>query len=141
MIDKRISYEETYVSDIYNTTTGYFTIDKSLLEELSPIEYPEAEYGTISIEYPTDRPKAKLAMVMISPTKDDTDYCWRYIDLPYKFIDELIGIIHSADKRGKYLSICNFRKVLYLATHSKKYKTRKKNMNRAIKILQEIPMS
>lgn len=105
MIDKRISYEETYISDIYNTTTGYFTIDKSLLEELSPIEYPEAEYGTILIEYPTDIPEAKLTMVMISPTKDDTDYCWRYIDLPYEFIDELINAMNSINKICETFSI------------------------------------
>lgn len=138
MIDKRISYEETYVSDVYNTTTGYFIIDKSLLEQLIPTEYPEADHGTISIEYPTDTPEAKLAMVMISPTKDDTDYCWRYIDLPYEFIDELIGIIFSVNKICKPLSICPNKKVLYLSTHSKKYRTRKKNMHRAIKILEEL---
>ena len=138
MIDKRFSYEETYVSDVYNTTTGYFTIDKSLLEQLIPIEYPEAEHGTISIEYPTDTPEAKLAMVMISPTKDDSDYCWRYIDLPYELTDELIGVTESVNKRWKSLSICLNRKVLYLATHSKKYRTRKKNMKRAIKILEEM---
>ena len=141
MIDKRISYEETFVSDIYNTTTGYFVIDKSLLEQLSTIKYPEAEHGTISVEYPTNTPDAKIAMVMISPTKDDLDYCWNDINLPYELTDELIGVIESVNKRWKSLSICLNRKVLYLATHSKKYRTRKKNMNRAIKILQEIPMS
>lgn len=63
------------------------------------------------------------------------------IFLPYEFIDELIGVIFSVNKICKPLSVCPNKKVLYLSTHSKKHRTRKKNIHRAIKILQEIPMS
>lgn len=92
MIDyRKISYEESYSSDEYETTTGYFTIDKSLLEKFRPGQYPEAEHGTISIEYPTKHPEANMATVMISPTKDGLDYDWTDIDLSYEAIEMLMA--------------------------------------------------
>lgn len=90
MIDTRISYEEAYINNVYGTVTGYFMIDKSLLEELCPGKYPEAEHGEISIEYPVNRPEADMSNVMISPTKDGSDYDWRFIELPQKIVEELI---------------------------------------------------
>lgn len=92
MLDNRIAYEDSYVSSTYEMTTGYFTIDKSLLEEFCPNQYPEVEHGEISVEYPTQYPEANMATVMVSPTKEGTDYDWTGIDLPYEIIDDLIAV-------------------------------------------------
>ena len=93
MLDNRISYEESLVSGTYETTTGYFMIDKSLLEELRPGQYPEAEHGELSVEYPTEHPEANMANVMVSPTKDGSDYDWTDIDLSYEIIEDLISVV------------------------------------------------
>ena len=95
MLDKRIQFEELYISEFYETTTGYFTIDKSLLEELLPGKYPEAESGEISIEYPTNRPETSMVTVMISPTKDGNDYDWSDYNLNYEQINELVVMVES----------------------------------------------
>ena len=92
MIDIRISYEEFWLSDTNGTITGYFTIDKSLLEDFRPEQYPEAEYGELSVEYPINHPEASNAIVMISPTKDGSDYDWTAIELSNELIEELILI-------------------------------------------------
>ena len=93
MLDDRISYEESYVSSTYETTTGYFTIDKSLLEELRPGQYPEAEHGELSVEYPTERPEVNMTTVMVSPTKDGSDYDWADVNLSYEIIEDLISVV------------------------------------------------
>ena len=100
MICTEFSYDGSYVSSTYGTTTGYFIIDKSLLEELCPGRYPEAEHGEISIEYPTDDPQAYMAMVMVSPTKDGSDYDWTDINLPYEIIDVLVNITEMHTKEN-----------------------------------------
>ena len=98
MLDDRISYEESYVSSTYETTTGYFTIDKSLLEELRPGQYPEAEHGELSVEYPTERPEVNMTTVMVSPTKDGSDYDWAYVNLSYEIIEDLISVVELFTK-------------------------------------------
>lgn len=92
MIDTQFTYDESYVSDTFETTTGYFMIDKNFLEELRPGQYPEAEHGEIAVEYPTDCPEASAATVMASPTKDGSDYDWTDVDLPSEIIEVLINI-------------------------------------------------
>lgn len=97
-IDKRVKFEETYVSENYGTTTHYFIIEKSLLEELYPNKYPEACRGEISVEFPTDCPEAREADVCISPTAYDeendgyTDYDWNDISIPYEEIEALFEL-------------------------------------------------
>lgn len=93
MIDTQFTYEESYVGNTYETTIGYFMIDKNFLEELRPGQYPEAEHGEISVEYPIDCPEASSAIVMVSPTKDGSDYDWTDIELPYEIIEVLINVI------------------------------------------------
>lgn len=93
MIDTLFTYEESYLGNTYGTTTGYFMIDKNFLEELRPGRYPEAEHGEISVEYPTDCPEANMATVMVSPTKDGSDYDWTVIELSYEIIEVLINVI------------------------------------------------
>ena len=92
MFVTQFTYEESYVGNTYETTIGYFMIDKNFLEELRPGRYPEAEHGEISVEYSIDSPEANMAMVMVSPTKDGSDYDWTVIELPYEIIEELIAI-------------------------------------------------
>lgn len=92
MIDTQFAYDESYVSNTYGTTTGYFMIDKNFLEELRQGRYPEAEHGEISVEYPTDCPEANVATIMVSPTKDGSDYDWTDIELPYEIIEVLINM-------------------------------------------------
>ena len=92
MIDTQFTYDESYVSDIFETTTGYFMIDKNFLEELRPGQYPEAEHGEISVEYPTDCPEASVATVTVSPTKDGSDYDWTDIELPSEIVEVLVNM-------------------------------------------------
>ena len=48
------------------------------------------------------------------------------------------ALLYISGARDAVIKCCPNRKVAYLATHSKKRRTRKKNMHRAIKILEEL---
>ena len=48
------------------------------------------------------------------------------------------ALLYISGAREVVVKCCPNRKVAYLATHSKKRRTRKKNMHRAIKILEEL---
>lgn len=87
MHGKVIVFEECYISEEYETVTGYFIISKTVLEILLPNKYPEAEHGEISIEYPINNPEVGAALCMVSPTKDGSDYDWN----DYLFCNEVIG--------------------------------------------------
>ena len=98
-IDKRVRFDETYVSEEYGTTTHYFTIEKSLLEELFPNKYPEAYCGTISVEYHTNCLVTREADVAVSPTEYNeenhsyTDYDWNDISIPYEEVEALLCLV------------------------------------------------
>ena len=53
-----------------------------------------------------------------------------------RMLEEALFYISGA--RDVVIKCCPNRKVVYLATHSKKRRTRKKNIHRAIKILEEL---
>lgn len=53
-----------------------------------------------------------------------------------RMLEEALFYISGA--RDVVVKCCPNRKVVYLATHSKKRRTRKKNIHRAIKILEEL---
>ena len=53
-----------------------------------------------------------------------------------RMLEEALFYISGA--RDVVIKYCPNRKVVYLATHSKKRRTRKKNIHRAIKILEEL---
>ena len=95
-IDHRITFEERYDSEDYETTTFYFVSDTSLLKELVGNKYPEAKGMTISIECPMNCFDACKASVEISPYEEDgetkTDYDWTDIDLAYDEIEALIDM-------------------------------------------------
>ena len=100
-IDERVKFDETYVSEYHGTTTHYFTIEKSLLEEIFPNKYPEAYCGEISVEFPTDCPEAREAMVGISPTEYDeennaySDYDWNDLPLSYEEVEALFALAEN----------------------------------------------
>ena len=48
------------------------------------------------------------------------------------------ALLYISGARDVVIKCCPNRKVAYLATHSKKRRTRKKNIHRAIKILEEL---
>lgn len=48
------------------------------------------------------------------------------------------ALLYISGARDIVVKCCPNRKVAYLATHSKKRRTRKKNVHRAIKILEEL---
>lgn len=48
------------------------------------------------------------------------------------------ALFYISGARDVVIKCCPNRKVVYLATHSKKRRTRKKNIHRAIKILEEL---
>ena len=87
------------------TVTGYFIIDKKTLELLKPGQYPEAEHGEISVEYPINHPEVPYATCMISPTKDGSDYDWSdYLfcnEIVTKLIDEIEKHIHAVKGEKK----------------------------------------
>ena len=48
------------------------------------------------------------------------------------------ALFYISGARDVVIKCCPNRKVVYLATHSKKRRTRKKNIHRAVKILEEL---
>lgn len=100
MIDKRIKFDESYISKEHDTITLYFVGPKELLTG----DYPEAESMEISIECPREYIGAEYATVEVSPTMYDedgqcyTDYDWREIDLSYEEIEELIELAKQSER-------------------------------------------
>lgn len=89
----QIYLEDRYVSKLHETTTLYFVAPADLLDG----KYPDAEFATISVEYPNAYPEASYASVMVSPSKylEDcdaiTDYDWFDVDLSYEEIELLLN--------------------------------------------------
>lgn len=84
--DYEIEFEESYVDEYYETITLYFIGPKEMIAR----NYPEAESTEILVEFPINSPHSEHATVMISPTKDGSDYDWSNICLPEDEIDKLI---------------------------------------------------
>ena len=57
-------------------------------------------------------------------------------DVACRMLEE--ALLYVSGARDVVIKCCPNRKVVYLATHSKKRRTRKKNIHRAIKILEEL---
>lgn len=98
----RIVFEEAYESELYQTTTLYFRGPKSLLKD----EYDDAEFSTISVEFPNNDREAKSCMVMISPAKYDEengeyiDYDWFDYSIPYDEIEKLLELFEYEEKEN-----------------------------------------
>ena len=100
MLDKRIKFDESYISEEHDSITLYFIAPKDLFE---PID-EDAESVEISVECPREYISANYASVEYSPTKYDekeecyTDYDWRDIDLPYEEIEALIKLAEESGR-------------------------------------------
>lgn len=100
MIDSRIKFDESYISEEYGTITLYFIAPKEMLNG----KYPEAESMEISIECPREYIEARYSNVMFSPTKYDeeeecyTDYDWFEVSLPFEDVEELIKIAEESGR-------------------------------------------
>ena len=81
--------------------------------------------GTVYV-YNQDRTPTRCAIYISNP--DGIPTC--------RMFEEALLYISGA--RDVVIKCCPNRKVVYLATHSKKRRTRKKNIHRAIKILEEL---
>ena len=62
------------------------------------------------------------------------------IEVSFEVICRMLeeALLYISGARDIVIKCCPNRKVAYLATHSKKRRTRKKNIHRAIKILEEL---
>ena len=102
MLDERIQFEESVTVENSDVIVAFFKIDKSLLEEIFPFDYPEAESGTISIGYSNAKPfnalTWKTTSAKISPTTDYHDYDWSDFECNIELIKDLVT---AADERIK----------------------------------------
>ena len=103
IVDKRVKFDELCVSHEEGIITGFFTIEKSLLEEMYPNQYPEAIAGKLSVEISTDlsmKPVEECnAVCSIAPVEYNINhneydcYDWFDVCLPQDEVKELITII------------------------------------------------
>lgn len=100
MLDQRIIFDESYISEEWGTITLYFIAPKEMLNG----KYPEAESMEISIEFPRECVDARYANVMFSPTKYDeeedcyTDYDWFDVNLSCEEIEKLIKLAEESGR-------------------------------------------
>jgi len=100
MLDKRIKFDESHISEEHDTITLYFTAPKDLFGNIDE----DAESVEISVECPREYISARYASVEYSPTKYDeeenayTDYDWRDISLPYEEIEALIKLAEESER-------------------------------------------
>lgn len=100
-----------YISETYETTTLYFSAPLHSLTdaigERMKREYPEAEFMTISLEFPTKRPEACCTVVCYSPTvyiPDDDSYFdvdWDAVDMSYEDVEKLFKIAEPMSAKWK----------------------------------------
>ena len=108
MLDRRIKFREKVVNKEYDTTTFYFTAPK----DLYPHNVPEADSLMLSVEFPTNQPEARHAILEYSPVVYGGLEGWTDIDLPYDEIEALIdlgnSIAHSQQRTDPiYVAIFN----------------------------------
>ena len=76
--------------------------------------------------------------------EDEINYISNYINNTIEASFEVVcrmleeALLYISGARDVVIKCCPNRKVAYLAIHSKKRRTRKKNIHRAIKILEEL---
>lgn len=103
VVDKRVKFDELYISHEEGVITGFFTIEKPLLEEMYPNQYPEAIAGKLSVEISTDLSMKPVeednAVCSISPVeyninnKEYDCYNWFDVCLPQDEVKELVNIM------------------------------------------------
>ena len=103
IIDKRVQFEEISMSHEDKTITGFFNIEKSLLEEMFPNQYADAIAGKLSVDISMEQSMCISdncdAICSISPVEynaNNNEYdCYNWFDvyLPQYEVKELINII------------------------------------------------
>lgn len=94
MIVDKIEFEEKFIDEEFETMTLYFIAPKEILNG----KFPEADFATISVEFPTSNPQPEFSSVMYSPTIYDEendayeDYAWFDVELSYSEIAKLLLI-------------------------------------------------
>ena len=99
--------------------------------------------GTVYV-YNQDGTPVRCAVYISNECEDEFNYISNVInniietsfEAACRMFEEALLYISGA--RDAVVKCCPNRKVAYLATHSKKRRTRKKNIHRAIKILEEL---
>ena len=89
IIDKRVQFEEISMSHEDKTITGFFTIEKSLLEEMFPNQYADAIAGKLSVEISMEQSMGIStnynAICSISPVEYNTNNneydCYNWLDV------------------------------------------------------------
>ena len=86
-----VQFEGRYDNIEYRTTTLYFIAPKEWLGD----RYPKAAHSEISIEFPIDKPEARFATAMMSPTRltndgGGEDYDWFDIDFDNAVMEALM---------------------------------------------------
>ena len=94
---KKVTLEDLYRSDEYETMTLYFIDPKEWLSAI----YDDIVHTEISVEYPLNCPEAFAATVMVSPTRDIghgkyEDYDWNDLDLALSDLEILLDIAETA---------------------------------------------
>jgi hypothetical protein len=93
MLDiSRVKFEERVMRPDLTIDVIYFTIDKDLLHELSLTTYPDAEHGTLALDFYGLNTTGLDITCMVSPTKDGSDYDWTIIELSNEDIEKLIEL-------------------------------------------------
>lgn len=84
----KLTFDEAVINKNFGTIILYFTAPKEWVEK----EHPKAESAEICVEMPLNRMKPDWAFVMISPTKDGTDYEWTDLDIPESAVEKMIAM-------------------------------------------------
>ena len=78
--------EDIFYTPEFNSFCLYFIGPKEMIID----SYPDAESTELSIDFVNDNTHSESVEVMISPTKDGSDYDWNYFKLDAEEIDKLI---------------------------------------------------
>lgn len=87
---EQIKFEESYFSEMYDSTTLYFTLPKEWVSSL----YPEAWAAELSVEFPGAHPEPAFAQAEIAYTIKENDALidcdWWDIELSSQDVGELL---------------------------------------------------
>ena len=86
----QIQLEDSWHNEPLNEITYWFTAPKSLIED----EFPEADMSVICITVPYDQePNPKHSSSEIWASRDDTDYDYSSVRIPFDFIEKLLEMV------------------------------------------------
>lgn len=90
----KLKVETIHSSQALGTTTVFFEGPKEMLND----KYPEADSASILMEFRTDKPHSQYPALLISPTKNGSDYDWNdlYID-DFDAVQKLFELISKGE--------------------------------------------